>query len=242
MATATAAGSWIVATCMLAGVGCTSVKSSSLATSGMAAHMTVSAGATGTTTATASLNVDTSATDYVDLATGDTLKASTGAQTQAMARNEFLVAISYVASFDGAAAAGTPYAIAFLRSAQTSAPSSTCTLPAPFQASLAAPASSFSRAGDDVAIATTDPNEPDGMSLVVTGDCVKTTTLSFPDTGAVSVPRGTLVPAGSTQGSPSCLATVTVIRSRPGHLDPAFGSGGGIACNQTRSVTFTSAP
>ncbi len=222
---------------------CTSVKSTDVETSGMSAHMTVTADGQGNTGVNAELNVDVSLTDYVDLSSGDALVATAGGgASQTMSRSDLLGVISYGASFTGQDAPGTAYVVAFDRKApDVSAPSSTCTIPQPF--SLTAPAStaSFSRAGDAVVVTYAGSGTSDVMTYLVTGSCVDTASGSVTgDTGTIDHPQGALVQPNG--GTSSCTATLTVRRSRSGQLDPAFGYGGGISCDQARTVSFTSTP
>jgi hypothetical protein len=80
------------------------------------------------------------------------------------------------------------------------------------------------------------------MGYTVSGSCLNLTTQSIgADSGSFTIPKNALTSPGS-QATESCQATLTVTRSRAGHLDPAFGYGGDIACQQARTVTFTSTP
>jgi hypothetical protein len=221
---------------------CTSVKSSDLETSGMSAHMTVTADGQGNTSASAELNVDTNGTDFVDLSAGDSLVATpAGGSPRTMSRSDLLGVISYGASFTGEDAPGTAYTIAFSRKApNVSAPSSTCSLPQPFAITAPASGASFSRANDAVVVMYGYFGTSDAMTYQVTGPCVSTATGSLPaDSGTLTIAKGTLVTSG---GSSSCTATLTLHRSRSGQLDPAYGYGGAISCDQVRTVTFTSNP
>jgi hypothetical protein len=221
---------------------CTSVKSSDLETSGMSAHMTVTADGQGNTDVIAELNVDTNATDFVDLSAGDSLvSTAAGGAPRSMSRSDVLGVISYDTGFTGEDAAGTAYTVAFHRKApNVSAPSSTCTLPQPFAITAPASGASLSRAGDAVVVAYSNSGQPDAMTYQVTGPCVNTATGTLPtDSGSITIPKGTLVESG---GTSSCTATLTLRRSRNGQLDPAFGYGGSISCDQARTLTFTSTP
>ena len=227
--------------CTLA--ACTDVKSSSIKTSGMSAHMHVTADGTGNTTATASLNVDDSAVDYIDLSPGDTLTASASGQTQPMSRLDVLNAISYSANFSGLDAENTQYTIALTRMSDTSAPASTATLPKPFRLTAPAAGQSFSRAGADIPV-TWDAVGTDPMTYEITGSsCVQTViATNIPgDSGSVTIPRSRLMPtAGSSTAS--CQITITIRRSRNGKLDSAYGYGGNIFAEQARTVTVMSTP
>ena len=218
---------------------CTSVHSDSIKTSGMSAHFTVTAGGDGNTAVTASLWVDDNSTDTVDLTDGDVLTAKASSQSQAMTRDDSLGAISYDASFTGLDAAGTAYTIALTRPTDVSAPSSTCSMPAPFALGTPAAGGTFSRASDAIAITYSPSGGTDPMSLTAIGSCVNYS-LSFPDTGTVTLAKGALVNASAQQGQ--CEVTLQITRTRAGQLDHAYGYGGNIACTQVRQVSFTSSP
>jgi hypothetical protein len=238
-----------VAALALLGTACTSVKSSDLATMGMSAHMTVTADSPGSTTASASLNVDDNVTDYVDLSSGDSLVATAaGGPSQAMSRSNVLGIISYSASFTGQGAPGTAYTIAFKRQAPAvSALSSTCTLPEVFQLTAPSAGAAFSRASDDIVVTYSGSGQPDPITYEVTGSCVNTVTGNVPgDSGTVTLAKGSLTQSSSSSssggGSSSCTATLKLRRSRKGQLDPAYGYGGSISCDQVRTLSFTSTP
>jgi hypothetical protein len=221
---------------------CTSVKSTDIDTSGMSAHMTVTADGQGDTAVSAELNVDTNATDFVDVSSGDSLSAAAGGGPgRSMTRSDLLGVISYGTSFTGEDAPGTAYTIAFSRNApNVSAPSSTCTIPQPFAITAPASGMSFSRSTDAVLVTYSNGGQSDAMTYLVSGSCVNTAGGTVPaDSGSVAIPKGTLVDSA---GPSTCMATLTLRRSRTGRLDPAFGYGGSISCDQTRTVTFTSTP
>jgi hypothetical protein len=236
----------LVATLSVCAAACTSVKSNDIETAGMSAHITVTADGQGHTGAVAEINVDDNPTDFVDLTPGDSLVATAaGSASQSMARSDLLGIISYGASFTGQDAPGTNYTVAFHRAAPAvSAPSSTCTLPQPFSITTVATNLSLSRANDAVVVTYSNPGQSDAMTYLVTGDCLTTLSGSLPtDSGTVTIAKGTVTPSGaSSNASSSCTATLTIRRSRAGQLDSAFGYGGGISCNQARTITFVSNP
>jgi hypothetical protein len=223
--------------------GCTSVKSNSIETSGISAHMSIAANGKGQTVASAELLVDNNPTDYVDLSQGDSLVVIVAGTSASMSRGDTLGVISYSQSISGQDAPGTSYAIAFDRTAPAvSAPSSTCTIPAAFTVSAPASGASFSRANDAIVVTYGGSGETDPMDYTVSGTCVSLTSRTIgADSGSFTIPKSALAASGS-QASESCQATLTITRSRAGHLDPAFGYGGEIVCQQARTVTFTSTP
>ncbi len=223
--------------------GCTDVQSADIKTAGMSAHMTVSADGSGNSSAVAQLNVDTNLTDFVTLSSGDSLVTSVSGQSQTMSRSDLLNDISYSASFTGQGGSGAAYTVAFTRTSDTSAPSSTCTLPDAFSITSPAAGASFSRASA-IAVSYGASGTSDAMSYSVSGGCVGGPISAgiSGDTGSFSIPSGTVTPTDSSHATETCQVTLTVMRSRAGHLDPAFGSGGSIRCMQARTISFTSTP
>jgi hypothetical protein len=223
--------------------GCTDVQSSDIKTAGMSAYMSVTADGSGSSTAIAQLNVDDNLTDFVTLSSGDSLVTSVGGQSQTMSRLDVLNDISYSTSFDGQDGTGSAYTVAFNRTSDTSAPLSTCTLPAPFALTSPASGSSFSRSSA-IAVSYDGAGTSDGMSYSVSGGCVGGPVSSgvSGDTGSFSIPSGTITPTDASHATETCQVILTVTRARPGQLDPAFGSGGSIRCMQARTITLTSTP
>ena len=220
---------------------CSNVASTNIKTAGIEAHLVVAADGTGKTKATAALNVDTSAVDFVKLSDGDSLVAKTGSQSQTLTESELLGAVSYAATFDGADAEGTAYTVSLNRATETSAPSSTVTLPAPFSITAPAPAASFSRANDDLAVTYASAGTHDSMSWSITGDCIlNQSKVLDADTGSFTVAKASIKTPSSTT-TENCQVTLTVSRTQVGTLDPAY-QGGSILGVQTRTLTFTSTP
>jgi hypothetical protein len=223
-------------------IGCTDISSSNLKTQGMTAHFAITADGTGATTSAAILNVDTNATDFVQLVSGDALVTNVASQSQPMSANNVAGVITYTAGFTGQDAAGTPYTVAFNRSAgNASAPSSTVTIPQPFTVQPLA-AQTFSRANDNITITYGAAQQTDSMSWSIAGNCLNIlagNSLSG-DPGTFVIAKGALV-SHAAGGDQNCQATFTLSRSRLGTLDPAFG-GGSIDGIQQRTLTFTSTP
>jgi hypothetical protein len=221
---------------------CTKVESKSILTSGMSALMSVSADGTGQSVAAASLRVGDSAVDYVDLSTGDSLVASSGAKSQSMSRSSLFNIVTYSTSFSGLDADGTPYTIAFKRSLDAGAPSSTCTMPAPFTLTTPPPASTFSRGASDITL-TWKGGTADTMRYELKGDCLASKSDAITgDPGTLLIPKGTIAVGDPKYAGQNCTGTLVVKRQRQGKLDPAFGHGGSIFGEQVRSVSFTSTP
>jgi hypothetical protein len=230
---------------LLACAACTDLQSADLKTAGMSANMTVQVDDSGQTTASATLNVDDNSTDFVTLSSGDSLTTSVAGQTQTMTENDALNDVSYSTTFSNEEASGLVYTIAFNRSSgNTSAPSSTCTLPAPFTIASPTTSGSFSRATADIEVNYGSGGSSDGVQYTVQGACVQGPLAQEldGDPGTFTIPHGAITPNSPSQSSQTCSVTLTITRTRMGQLDPAYGSGGQIECLQARSVTFESTP
>lgn len=204
--------------------------------------MSVTADGTGTSVASASLRVGASTVDFVDLVTGDSLVASSGAKSQVMSRSVVLNVVTYSTSFAGLDAEGTPYVIAFKRSVDAGAPSSTCAMPAPFTLTTPPPASSFSRSGSEITL-TWQGGTTDAMRYELKGDCLAAKGEGLTgDPGTLVLPMGTIGVNDPKNAGETCTGTIVLHRARVGKLDPGFGHGGGIFAEQVRSVSFTSTP
>ncbi len=221
---------------------CLSIQASSTAvdTAAVSAQMTVTADATGTAVAGASLTSASNPTQFIELAHGDAFTASTGGHSQAMVKTPFEGAVSYVASFAGAGAADTAFTIALQRATGSSAPSSVCTLPPPFDVSLATTSTSFSRKNDTISFVISSPDPNDAMSVAVSGNCIQPQIFYIGNGPMPALVAGGIQPAPGGPADASCPVTLAVQRSRQGTLDPAFASGGKITCSQTRAISITS--
>lgn len=238
-------GTILMACCAAAfAAGCADVKSSDVKTSGMSASMQVVANGGTSATATASVTVGT---DYVELSGGDALTANTTTSPApiAMSESKLLGIISYAATLGDGAAEGNESRITYNRSGNTSAPNSTCTMPAPFNLTGPSAGATFSRSNQDIVVSWDASGKSSPMQYQAKGDCIDTVQAgTIPaDTGTVTIPKGSIHASTSgSNASTSCAITVTVTRSSAGLLDPAFGGGGSISCMQQRSVQVQSAP
>ena len=235
---------WVAVASAFVAVACTKVESSSIKTAGMSAHINVTADGSGKATASATLNVDGNVTDYVDLSAGDAFSATAGGKTQSMDRNNVLNVISYTTDFTGGLdAENTAYTIAFTRASDTSAPSSTCAMPKPYAIKTPASGATLSRTKDDLVV-TWDVVGSDPMTYDVSGPCIQGIVQQSiaSDTGTLTIAKGTLVPSDPSHANDTCQATIALRRTRNGTLDPAYGHGGAIFAQQTRSLTISSTP
>ncbi len=224
--------------------GCSNTQSADVATHAVYASIDLTSDGGGTTTATAALKVGgATSNDYLDLTDGDRLVASHDATSVEMTRSQALGAVWYNATF-GVGSAGTPFQIAFDRSAtaNVSAPDSHVTLPAPFTITGPVAGASFSRATDPIVVAWSGSGQTDPMNWVASGDCIVQQSGTVPaDNGTYSLPAGSIQPAQNQSGT-SCQVQIRLSRARAGLLDPAYGEGGSISASQVRSITVLSAP
>lgn len=173
----------------------------------------------------------------VTLDNGDKLVATGGTETKNLQSEDLAV---YTANFSGGAAE-TAYKVDFQRPDDTSAPNSYGTIPAPFTIDPL-PTNKPSRANDPIVLKWSGSGSDD-IKIRVDGDCI------YPwkddkvvqDPGTYTIPAGALDSTGNADAGTECALKVTIIRIRPGTLDPAFGSGY-VHLQQIREATFTSAP
>jgi hypothetical protein len=225
----------------LALFGCTDVSSTSLKTSGIHAYLGVTGTASGSGVASAELTVEGNTLAFVELKSGDSVTATEQSTTKTLSEESLLGVISYSATFDDAGAEGTSYTLALNRSSDTSAPHTVVTLPAVFNVTAPTGASlTYSRANDDIVVTYDHSGLGDAMSYTIDGPCINPVSQAISgDPGTFTVSKGSISLLGSS--STSCQATLTVLRTRNGTLDPAF-SGGTAFGAQARTVTFTSNP
>jgi hypothetical protein len=220
--------------------GCTDLNSNDLTTAGMSATMTVQGDGTGQTTVTAQFNVDSNGTDFVNLTSGDTAVATVAGQSRTLSETNDLGDIAYQTTFSGEDAEGTLYTVALDRTSDVSAPSSTVTMPAPFTIMAPTSSASLSR-GTDITVTYDSPGTGDTMTWFLSGACISGTSGTVSnDSGSFVIAHGLLAEPGGQGGT--CQVTLQLTRSRPGQLDPHYGSGGSITAQHVRSVTFNSTP
>jgi hypothetical protein len=223
------------AACVAPLVACEAVDSSSVLTDGMWAEMTaVSDG--DNTTATATLKVGGPASNtFVELVGDDSLTvAIDGAEPTELDANNLGDWFWYDTTTD-LVAAGTSFDFAFLRSVDEGAPSTTCSLPSPFEISAPAEDTEFSRANDAMTV-TWDGNTSDSMEVIVSSDCFVDLYIDVEgDPGTVVVEAGSYDVYEDDEAE-NCPATVTVKRIAAGTVDTGFGEGGESYGVQVRSV------
>jgi hypothetical protein len=221
-------------------VACEDVGSGDVKTSGLWAEVRFVADGSGGSQAITVLKVGGPlAGTFVQLEGEDTLTATLSDEAVVMAHEQLGDAHRYVAGFD-TAPAGETLTVAFERTVDTSAPSSTATLPPAFE--LDAPAvTTFARGTEDLVL-TWSPASSQPVRIDATGDCVWPATATvLADAGTYTLPAGTLVPFDEAAPA-SCPIDVAVTRIEPGTVDPAFGEGGIATGEQIRTTSVGSTP
>ncbi len=220
--------------------GCTKHDSNDILTNGMYGAISVTATGDGSSRVRTTLYFGQPiGLNFIELEGDDQLIAVADGESRALSKStDVLNIVHYSALFD-VDADGTHFDVQFLRTLDDGAPSSTCTLPPPFDF-VDVPAEDVSRQAE--LFVEWDNGALDEMRWDVTGGCLNGTGgVLGTDTQSVSIPAGTIVGLAGAEED-SCIATLTITRSREGIIDPGYGEGGHIECNQVRSLTFTSAP
>lgn len=223
----------------LALAACTTVESDNILTSGIHAQIAARASGDGTTDVSATLFLGNPANlNFVDLTGDDQLIASHGSDSRVMSETIILNIVGHHAVFPSDLE-GDEFVVDFSRSVDGGAPESIASLPAPFELD---PIAATSRAAA-LEVSWTPAGSLDAMHWEAIGECIEATSADIvDDTGLASIAPGTLRKRQGTNIPDSCSVTLTVVRSRPGDLDPGYGEGGTIAGEQIRKVMFTSNP
>ncbi len=222
-------------------VGCESVSSEDVATDAMYASFEATGEGEGVH-ATAILKVGgASATTYVNLEGGDRLVVEAGGVEVEM--TESFVSDLYIYDADlSSVEVDTELVFRLERDSGDDALDSRCSLPMGLSVSAPEPVETLSRAIDDLEIAWSPSGQQDPVRAVVSGDCIWDELVEPQgDPGAATVPAGTLVSLDE-ENPAACVARVEVQRRRAGTVDPAFGEGGSIVCQQVAGSTFQSEP
>ncbi|HEY3356780.1 MAG TPA: hypothetical protein VGQ83_26250 [Polyangia bacterium] len=217
---------------------CEKVHSSAIRTAGMYADLSVTAHGDGHADVGATLRVGGALSNtYVELTSGDELAAVSGGERHVLGkRADIFNIVVYGATFAGDDE-DQAFTLAFDRADDTSAPSSTATLPAPFTITAPAAGATFTPASP-IQVTWSPAGKDDELSLAADA-CSTHFAESVADTGTYTIPAGALTPAGAPQ---SCAVTITLHRRRAGHVDPAFGEGGSFVATQEREVQVQVAP
>lgn len=229
---------------VLATAGCQEVGSGAVMTSSMYADFSVTSDGTGVGHASARLRIGSMlSSTLVELQPGDTLTASSGGVSKMMERTpEDLGGFSYTAAFPGDAPA-TPFAIAFTRQSDVSAPSSQTMLPS--QVTHVTPLSGTTISRKQAFMVTWDAltsGNPDMIDVSLRGTCINgLASTNQLDSGQITI-GANQVQAAPADPLASCSVQLTVARKRKGTVDPAYGAGGAFYGIQQTTVTLTSTP
>lgn len=220
-------------------LGCSKevTSSANIKTAGIAALIDVTAENDSLSTVYAELRVGGSSSNtYVDLASGDVLKASAGDAFKEMLADDD----GYAAEFE-TAAVDTRFSVAFERADGDNATENSGTMPAPFKIG-ALPDTKPSRANDDFTITWDTVDTSSDMIAELSGTCIFTEKVDVVgDEGMLLIPKGSLDSTGGDMPK-ECDITVTLTRSRTGQADPAFDEESWFKLHQVRTASFTSAP
>lgn len=223
-------------------LACETVESEDVLTSGVFAGIEVTADGSGNSLVTTRLKVGGgNSNTFLDLSGDDKLEASSGDETLVMKKDKGLFNdIKYTAEFEGDAE-DKAFAVAFLRTIDDGAPSSTVTLPAPFALTGPDEGTSFSRA-EAITITWDNAGKADTMRVSASGDCIHVFSQDVDgDPGSFTIAAGSLDELDSEEPA-TCEINVSVRRVRSGSLDPAYGEGGSVTAEVVRARTLTSAP
>lgn len=234
-------GTLVLALALTPLIACEAVDSEDVLTSGMYADLDVT-NLGESTRAAAILRVGGGTSNtFVEL-TGEDLLAVDIAEERVDLQAQNLGDLwSYTADLEQDEA-GTAYSFAFERSVDEGAPSSTCTMPAPFELTGPEQDLSVSRSEDSVALVWEGSGEADPMEVIVESECAERFSASIDqDTGSYTIPAGEIA-AYEDQEDANCKATLTLRRVRAGGLDTGFGEGGVIHAAQERSVDLLLTP
>lgn len=215
-------------------VACTSLESGDLRTNGMQPDMVVRSN---NTDANSKLNVNihvgNSLTQFVDLDAPDVMTASVdGGAPQELNESNLLGVTGYSLDISGKAA-DTEVVVALARGeADDGAPNSTVTFTQPLALTSPGAGASFSRETDDILVEWDTEASPDGVKVVVAGDCIQSVSrdVQAGDT-AVTLEAGSILKKPDPEDPEaepvpdSCEMTISVVRTRTGALDPAYGGG-----------------
>jgi len=223
-------------------VGCESVDSTDVLTSGVYADIAATADGSGSTQATASLRVGGGNSNvWMRLEGDDTLTAAQGEDSQPMTEVNFAETYSYVAEFD-VDAEDTEFSVAFDRTVDEGAPSTMMSLPAPFDLTAPEADITVTASEEDIPISWEPADSADEMAWSIDGDCIASEGGALDgDTGAHVIEAGTLEWWDEEEPA-TCEAVITITRSRAGSLDEGYGEGGTAYGRHQREVRILVAP
>lgn len=223
-------------------VACQPVGSGAVMTASMYADLGVVALSDGVSRVRATLRLGSMPeSTFVDLQPGDSLSATSGALTQPLERTvDLMGGFSYTGAFVGDDP-GTPFAIAFSRTSDVSAPSSKTILPARVRNLSSPTGATGSRARSLPITWDTVSGSADLIDITVEGSCViGIAKVGQPDNGQVIIGPSDLKSKPDNPQA-SCPVQITISRKHPGTIDPAFGAGVFYGIQQS-TISITSVP
>lgn len=222
----------------LALVACSDIDSADVLTSGMHATITGTAPGDGTTTIDVVLRAGGAlSTTYVELTGDDQLLANVdGGDPVELTELNLADFHGYNATLSSDSPEAV-FEVAFVRTVDAGAPSSTLSVPEPF--TIGELAQTASRAAE-LTITWTPSGSGDPMTVEVAGVCFEGVLVTLDDDpGTYTIPAGTLVTIEEAE-TDSCEAVVTLWRDQAGSVDAAYGEGGVVTGRQRREARFTS--
>ena len=229
-------GIWLLVS--IGAAACTEVKSEEVTSAGMYLDYTVvtQGEGTGSDVSTLLRVGGATSTTYVDLSVGDQLSVAVNDE-EAVLNCRSGVAHSNVQRFE-ADAEGSVFILSFDRADQTGAPESVATLPAPFEVTLPAVDTVFSRSNDTGEIVVSwDNASDDRVNVSVHGDCFASYfALDEADAATHTIPLS-YFKDNEYDSVSSCSAEIAVERQRAGSVDPEFSGGASIGI-QRRLVSI----
>jgi hypothetical protein len=220
----------------LASVACSkeTTSSANIRTAGIAALIDVYASEDASATVHVELRVGGSSSNaYVDLDSGDELRATVGDVTKTLRPRDTGVYEATFQNVEGEA----EFSVALDRAEDISA-TSVGTLPPAF--TLEEPTKELSRA-DDEPLLKWEPESRDDMSIALDGDCIFQFRKDVPDTGSYEIVPGTLDSTNDDEPE-ACDVEVDAQRSREGKADAEFDSDSYFKLHQRRRAGFVSNP
>jgi hypothetical protein len=227
----------LIAACAAATFGCSEedVDSSAIRTEGIYARFEL-VGDGNDTEVTADIRVGGDGGTVIDLTGNDELVVTSGDERRTMSGRDGDYSVTMSGSDDG-----QEFVIAFNRGPEDEgAPNSTAILPDGFTIGGISSGEEVSR--DDAVTVTWDPSgTDDDMRWSLDGDCLFEEDGEMGDSGELDL-TASIYDLHQDDEETTCEAKLIIERRRSGHLDPAYGEGGGVMAIQRRSIRFVSAP
>ncbi len=217
---------------------CETVKSTDIKTSGLYAELEADAPGSGRVNVKATLRLGAGSLTFLELTPGESLVATVGSTNRAMSRQSVFGTTWYEASFDGDGE-GTAVKVSLARVADSSAPESVATLPAAFVFSAPTANTTVPRSGSLI-VSWTGSGAADPMHLSAKGACIQPVDAEV--TGASGTHTFAPFTVAGGNETNTCNVVITLVRTRIGMVDPAYGKGGAFKATVTRTLNLSSTP